>query len=379
MLRWILSLAAAALLSIVQPSPTLSSDVELNGTNAANGVWGSMPSGLPGTCPSANMTLVGQTDAECACAATRFTRNVIHQGSLNAAAVRSAKFSLSLLSIALGGAEVGLGEAAAVELGKATSMLEVLSMYLLAEDKSDFKSQFAQWATGKLVVAGVSRAVDDNVIEEAVGNLGDTAFDALLKSDTQIVSGNWSHPQCGEVRWRYSLLGPQDDGRRFSYQAIGNCKGEWPVAGDPSLYLFRFVGRFDLDIQNEMASLLLDVENPAFEVAAFCELHEDEPRIYILQASYGLNCMDHEVPDLVPRNATRINRVEVGNATPHIRRACDGRQSCDYKIDHNELLDPAYMCAKEYEVEFDCGPGTGGPLRIEVSPEASGKTIRLGC
>jgi hypothetical protein len=44
-----------------------------------------------------------------------------------------------------------------------------------------------------------------------------------------------------------------------------------------------------------------------------------------------------------------------GNSTGPLAAACNGKASCDYKVDRNVLTDPAYLCRKDYAAEWRCG------------------------
>jgi hypothetical protein len=66
-----------------------------------------------------------------------------------------------------------------------------------------------------------------------------------------------------------------------------------------------------------------------------------------------------------------------GNATRSVSRQCDGRSSCDYYISVNELGDPAWGQAKDFQVRWACG--NGRPLSQYVRPEANGQHVYLAC
>ncbi len=85
--------------------------------------------------------------------------------------------------------------------------------------------------------------------------------------------------------------------------------------------------------------------------------------IHVLEATYGGNC-----------------GAQQGNATAHIRRACEGRTACRYHVSHEKLGDPVYGCRKDYIVRYRCG--SAGPVREEsLSPEAGvgNKHVNLHC
>ena len=63
--------------------------------------------------------------------------------------------------------------------------------------------------------------------------------------------------------------------------------------------------------------------------------------------------------------------------TDFVRNSCQGRQTCDFLVDHRQLGDPHFGCAKPFFVDYFCA---GGPVRRTfLAAEASGKTARLSC
>ncbi len=83
--------------------------------------------------------------------------------------------------------------------------------------------------------------------------------------------------------------------------------------------------------------------------------------IRIVSGSYGLNCG-------APR----------GNVTAHLANFCNDTAICEYPIDVRAIGDPTRGCAKDYQAEYRCG-GFGLSKSASVSPEATGKIIRLQC
>ena len=69
------------------------------------------------------------------------------------------------------------------------------------------------------------------------------------------------------------------------------------------------------------------------------------PVIAVSAAHYGHNC---------PTPASGDNGSNTANTTRHVAAQCDGKANCDYRIDVNELGDPAPGCAKGYAVAFNC-------------------------
>jgi len=96
--------------------------------------------------------------------------------------------------------------------------------------------------------------------------------------------------------------------------------------------------------------------------AASAKAGEEKYAIKVLAGTYGRNC-----------------GAKPGNATAHLSRACDGRASCDYRIDASALEDPAPSCDKDYAAEWRCGAGPA-VYAAAVSGEAGrGGSLTLVC
>ena len=80
--------------------------------------------------------------------------------------------------------------------------------------------------------------------------------------------------------------------------------------------------------------------------------------ITITKASYGSNCKG----------------VKEGNQTGQLAEECNSRESCDYKVDHKKIGDPAIGCQKTYEVVYNCRE-----MKSSLPAEASGKKLKLYC
>lgn len=93
-----------------------------------------------------------------------------------------------------------------------------------------------------------------------------------------------------------------------------------------------------------------------------------KPAIKVQQAVYGQNCAGKGKPD---------PNIKPADYTKHIAAACDGKGTCDYKVDHTAIGDPVFGCRKEYSVQYHCG--TGQPKKATVAPEASGQMAKLDC
>ena len=84
--------------------------------------------------------------------------------------------------------------------------------------------------------------------------------------------------------------------------------------------------------------------------------------IRVVDATFGANC-----------------GAPPGNATAIVRSKCDGQTSCRFRVDVNEIGDPAYGCAKDFSVAWTCR-AEGLPRRAALEPEAGfGGTVLLAC
>ncbi|MGH9906095.1 MAG: WSC domain-containing protein, partial [Pyrinomonadaceae bacterium] len=91
--------------------------------------------------------------------------------------------------------------------------------------------------------------------------------------------------------------------------------------------------------------------------------------IQVVAGTYGANCPREKFGDKIAR----------GNVTAHLASACNGKDSCDYRIDYTVIGDPAVFCKKNYVAEWRCGDGS--PVRnAEAAPEAGhGSVVKLQC
>ena len=83
--------------------------------------------------------------------------------------------------------------------------------------------------------------------------------------------------------------------------------------------------------------------------------------IEVVSGTYGQNC-----------------GAQRGNATPDLATRCDGRDTCEYRIDRRRILDPAEGCPKDFLAEWRCGKTEFHTAML--SPEAgAGSTLVLSC
>jgi len=90
---------------------------------------------------------------------------------------------------------------------------------------------------------------------------------------------------------------------------------------------------------------------------------EKQTTMSITSVHYGENC------------GTEINS---GTSLEDIKSKCNGKNNCDYLINHNIIGDPSRGCAKDYKVNFKCGDEQQDRYAFEKK-EASGKNINLTC
>ena len=87
----------------------------------------------------------------------------------------------------------------------------------------------------------------------------------------------------------------------------------------------------------------------------------DKSTILVVSATYGENV-----------------KAPAGNATDKLRRACNGREACEYRVDVNILGDPAGGVGKNFMVEYEC-PHIMKPVREVIPAEAHNRKIVLDC
>jgi hypothetical protein len=91
-------------------------------------------------------------------------------------------------------------------------------------------------------------------------------------------------------------------------------------------------------------------------------LVETSDRMTILSATYGRNC----------------SAAQPGNATASVERVCNGRASCNFRVNALGLGDPASGCAKQFYVRYTC-TGSNTPEEVDVPAEAANTEVSLKC
>jgi hypothetical protein len=95
--------------------------------------------------------------------------------------------------------------------------------------------------------------------------------------------------------------------------------------------------------------------------------------IHIVAATYGLVCKD-----IVPAPGKQ-NLVKFGNVTAALTSACDkAKMACSFKVDVNQLGDPAGGCPKDFIANWRCGDDQN-VHRFFLPAEADGRSVMLIC
>jgi peptidoglycan/LPS O-acetylase OafA/YrhL len=84
--------------------------------------------------------------------------------------------------------------------------------------------------------------------------------------------------------------------------------------------------------------------------------------IRVLAATYGGNC-----------------GAKAGNVTRALSSACEGKESCDYRVDVNKLGDPAGGCAKAFTAQYACAPGQARFTKDLPAEAGLGSQLLLSC
>ena len=84
--------------------------------------------------------------------------------------------------------------------------------------------------------------------------------------------------------------------------------------------------------------------------------------IRIMTATYGLNC-----------------GAAPGNVTKALSGACDGKETCDYRVDVAELGDPAGGCEKAFTAQYACAPGQARFTKDLPAEAGLGSRLLLSC
>lgn len=148
------------------------------------------------------------------------------------------------------------------------------------------------------------------------------------------------------AHWRASLE-CLEEGVRLYPNHWQDCNGNWTM------------GSRDVEIAR-LRSLLRDAGAGSGETSLPAG---QGSRIVVISATYGGNC------------------GSPSGVTQHLANACEGKQRCDYLVDHQTIGDPAYGCRKDYVYRWQCEGGQAHPPVQEqrVAPEASGQYASLWC
>jgi hypothetical protein len=96
--------------------------------------------------------------------------------------------------------------------------------------------------------------------------------------------------------------------------------------------------------------------------AAQADVRKRCDNVQVISATYGGNCSAPQ-----------------GNVTKLLAAACDGKESCSYRVDYGVLGDPAPGCSKDYVATWKCGLGTE-VFTSTAGPEAGiGANVTLWC
>ncbi len=135
--------------------------------------------------------------------------------------------------------------------------------------------------------------------------------------------------------------------------------------GDPAK---RCSKSFELSYQcgrhGQSQSQTVEGEAHGKSVSMDCRARSGGGTLRVTEATYGANC-----------------GVPAGNVTAAVAQACNGKGSCSYSIDVNQLGDPARKCGKNFALYYECNDqgyvyDSGSSY---VPPEAHGQTVSVSC
>jgi hypothetical protein len=95
-------------------------------------------------------------------------------------------------------------------------------------------------------------------------------------------------------------------------------------------------------------------------------------QIEIVEATYGANCKNFAATPPI------VNRAVPGNATAAVLAACNHKEGCAFRVDVDQLGDPAGRCPKDFTIRWRCGSAKDVHQK-SLPPEANGKTIVIWC
>ena len=149
------------------------------------------------------------------------------------------------------------------------------------------------------------------------------------------------------------------------------------IKGSPGQYIFRYGAKDkfvkkNVSIADGKNQVTIPCNNkthgdPIYKEKKSCQFRkvsapfskQTTSGIRVTDATYGQNC-----------------GAKSGNVTRHLSDACNGLNVCNYKVDHRAIGDPVKGCPKAYDLSYQCD---GMTKRVILSPEASGKTVKLEC
>jgi len=84
--------------------------------------------------------------------------------------------------------------------------------------------------------------------------------------------------------------------------------------------------------------------------------------IHVVAGTYGDNC-----------------RATHANDTARLAAACDGKVTCDYKVDVKAIGDTAPSCEKDYVAEWKCGESPAVKQAKHAGEAGYGSIVTLRC
>jgi len=162
-----------------------------------------------------------------------------------------------------------------------------------------------------------------------------------------------------------SLVSSACDGKEYcNYSLAIPSKSDDPALGCYKNFQVKYRCSSDT-FMREIDAGGVDSEASGKSYALNCRQHKG---INVLQATYGHSTR---------RKYQTCKSVVIGNSTGSVTSQCNGKMTCDYKVESSKLGDPSPGCLKNFVVDYTC---SGVDQRQETIPmEANGKSIRLSC